>query len=70
GVRVYPSEANFIMIELTEKPPAEVFNGLLAGGILIRNISSYPGLARCLRITVGQPADNRAFIRALREVME
>ncbi len=69
GVRVYPSEANFILIELAERKPDEVFRALLERGILVRNISNYPGLSRCLRLTVGLRADNEALAAALREVL-
>jgi len=69
GVRVFPSQANFILIELSGKTPQAVFEALLARGILVRNISNYPGLSRCLRLTVGLRADNEALAASLREVL-
>ena len=69
GIRPLASETNFILIECGEKPAAEVFNGLLKLGVLIRNVSGYPGLSRYLRITVGKPAENEALIAALEEVL-
>ncbi|HUU30230.1 MAG TPA: histidinol-phosphate transaminase [archaeon] len=68
GLKVFPSETNFVMIECNAKSPAEIFEGLLSRGILVRDISKYQGLGRCLRITVGPPRDNDAFLEALREV--
>ncbi len=53
GVKVYPSQANFLLIELTDKAPADVFQAVYAEGVLIRNVSSYPRLGRCLRVSVG-----------------
>ena len=69
GVKVYPSEANFVLVEFNKKRPEEVFGALLERGILVRNISNYPGLSRCLRITVGPEADNRALVAAMGEVL-
>lgn len=70
GLKVFPSEANFILVELSGRSPGEVFDSLLARGILVRNISNYRGLSRCLRLTVGLREDNEALVAALREVME
>ena len=69
GVKPYPSEANFILAEFGKISPGEVFQGLLERGILVRNISNYPNLARCLRITVGRPEENQELIGALKEVL-
>jgi histidinol-phosphate aminotransferase len=69
GIKACPSEANFILVELESKKPGAVFEALLEKGILVRNISNYPGLSRCLRVTVGPPEDNRALVAALGEVL-
>ncbi|MEW6183509.1 MAG: histidinol-phosphate transaminase [Bacillota bacterium] len=67
GVETFPSRANFILFR-TGLPAAAVYEGLLEREILIRNVES-PGLDRCLRVNVGTPAENRAFIDALRAVL-
>jgi histidinol-phosphate aminotransferase len=69
GVIVYPSAANFLLFETTEKRPADVFDSLLADGILIRNVSSYPMLERGLRVSIGTPAENTEFLKALRKAV-
>jgi histidinol-phosphate aminotransferase len=69
GLKPYPSEANFILAESEGITPEEVFDALLARGILVRNISNYPNLGRCLRITVGRPEENEELIVALKEVL-
>jgi histidinol-phosphate aminotransferase len=69
GIIVYPSAANFILFETTEKPPAAVFDSLLADGILIRNVSSYPMLERGLRVSIGTPSENTEFLDALRKAV-
>ncbi|MEA2063884.1 MAG: histidinol-phosphate transaminase, partial [Gemmatimonadota bacterium] len=69
GVKVFPSEANFLLVEFSTKTPDDMFNALLETGILVRNISNYPGLSHCLRITVGPGEDNRALVKALAGVL-
>jgi histidinol-phosphate/aromatic aminotransferase/cobyric acid decarboxylase-like protein len=69
SLTVYPSEANFLLFETKEKTPKEIFNALLARGILIRDVSSYPMLSRGLRVTVGKPEENREFLTVLREAL-
>ena len=48
---------------------AEVWKGLVERSVLVRDCSSWPRLAGCLRVTVGTPAENDAFLAALREVL-
>jgi histidinol-phosphate aminotransferase len=64
GVKVYPSEANFFLIEVPVEPKL-IFEDLYGQGILIRDVSSYPMLSRCLRISVGTPDENNRFLSAL-----
>ncbi len=69
GLRVYPSRANFLLVELEKADPKAVFEAVYRRGILIRDVTSYPRLSRCLRISVGSEEENGALLRALREVM-
>ena len=65
----YRSEANFILFESGQKTPRQIFDALLAKGILIRDVSSYPMLGRGLRVTVGKPEENQEFLTALQEAL-
>ena len=65
GVKPYPSKANFILFELVGADPKAVFEALYADGVLIRDVTSYPRLGRALRVTVGNPAENDAFLTSL-----
>ena len=68
GVAVYPSVANFIVIRLDLAGPTatDVFEGLKAAGILIKNLSGQGGvLANCLRITVGSISENNQLLKGL-----
>jgi histidinol-phosphate aminotransferase len=38
---------------------------MLRRGVLVRDVTSYPRLERCLRVTVGTPEENDAFLHAL-----
>lgn len=69
GVHVYPSGANFLLLEFRDRSPGEVFRELLADGILVRDVSGMPMLERCLRITIGLPGENDAVIRSLRRIL-
>jgi histidinol-phosphate aminotransferase len=47
-----------------------VFAALKASGILIKNLGGgNPLLRDCLRVTVGTPAENEAFLAALRQAL-
>ena len=65
GVKAYPSRANFILIELQGADPKAVFEALYRRGVLVRDVTSYPMLERCLRVSVGSEEENEAFLRAL-----
>ena len=66
GITVYPSDANFILFRVAPGRADSLFAGLREAGILIKNLhGSAPALADCLRVTVGQPEENRAFLEAL-----
>ncbi|WP_331127952.1 histidinol-phosphate transaminase [Longimicrobium sp.] len=72
GLRVYPSDANFILfrVEAPGVAHTEVFDRLLEDhGVLVRDVSKYPMLDRCLRVNAGTPAENDAFLDGLRSIM-
>lgn len=71
GCRVWPSQANFIMFRLPEDslPADEFFERLLAAGIIIRQLKSYD-LPDNLRVSVGNPAENRKFIAAMKKILQ
>jgi histidinol-phosphate aminotransferase len=68
-VDVWPSGANFVLLRPRRRRGQEVWEGLLARSVLVRNCSSWPRLADCLRVTVGTPAENDAFLDALAAVL-
>lgn len=60
---IYSSDANFLLVRFEN--PDEVYERLLAGGVIVRNRSRVPGCEGCLRITVGTPAENDRLLRLL-----
>ena len=63
GFEVFDSEANFL---LARHPRCvEIRQGLANGGVLVRDVSRYPGLANCMRIGIGGGPALRATRRAL-----
>ena len=66
GVRVFPSEANMILLRVPDA--RQTFETLKKRKILVKNVSAlHPLLANCLRLTVGTPDENRQLLAALQE---
>ena len=66
GITPFPSKANFILFRVPVGRADEIFDALKEGGVLIKKLhgSSEP-LQDCLRVTVGSPDENAAFIAGL-----
>jgi histidinol-phosphate aminotransferase len=62
GLKVIPSDANFILFGGFAQSSHELWEKLLAEGVLIRDV----GLAGYLRVTIGNEAENQAFLKALK----
>jgi histidinol-phosphate aminotransferase len=61
--KIYPSEANFILIEVDDANKR--YEELIKNGIVVRNRSSQLHCENCLRITVGTPSENTQLITLL-----
>jgi len=66
GVKVYPSEANFILLQI--KNSKEVYKRLINEGILVRELSST--IKNAIRVTVGTKDENDEFLKTLRRILE
>ncbi len=70
GITVYPSAANFILFKTKQNQASIIFEQLKKHGILIKNLSPQGGLLiDCLRVTIGKPEENKAFINALSAII-
>lgn len=61
---VYPSDANFLLVKVTDA--GAIYDYLIANGVIVRNRSSQPGCADCLRITVGTHDENLRILDLMR----
>lgn len=66
GFEFIPSQGNFVTFD-TRQNAAELYQKLLAKGVIVRPISPY-GMPQHLRVSIGLPEENAAFLQALKEV--
>lgn len=64
-LRVYPSDANFLLIKVEDA--CGMYDFLVRNGVMVRNRSSLPGCSNTLRITVGTSGENERVIRLVNE---
>ncbi len=62
GLRYVPSHGNFILVEVGDA--GRINEALLKQGVIVRAVGNY-GLPTWLRITIGLPEENAAFLAAL-----
>jgi histidinol-phosphate aminotransferase len=67
GFTVLPSLANFVTFD-TRAAGRDVFRRLLARGVIVRPLDPY-AMPTFLRVSVGTPAENAAFLAALDAVL-
>ncbi len=64
GLRAIPTNANFIYFETEEN--ADVVSGRMqAEGVIVRSLAPW-GIENGIRVTIGTPEQNEAFLRAVR----
>jgi len=63
--RVFPSDANFLLVECHDA--GRFFAASKSAGLIVRDFSSYPGLANCLRISIGTPEQNQRLLAAVEQ---
>lgn len=68
-IHVTPSGANFILFRPLTVGGRELWQRLLDRSVLVRDCSGWPRLTDCLRVTVGTPDENDAFLDALQEAL-
>lgn len=70
GVEAFRSDANFILFRTPPGRAAELHAAMRERGVLVKNIGATDGpLADCLRVTVALPAENAAFLAALKAAL-
>ncbi|MBC7566802.1 MAG: histidinol-phosphate transaminase [Pedobacter sp.] len=64
--KVYPSDANFILVEVAHA--LNTYNALVEKGIIIRDRSKVTLCEGCLRITIGTAQENEILLNALKNI--
>jgi histidinol-phosphate aminotransferase len=68
GLTVVPTEANFLLFGPFSSP-SQTWQQLLDHGVLVRDVSTGPGLAGWLRVNAGTGPETSAFLDALASVV-
>ena len=61
---IYPSDANFLLVEVTDAD--YIYNSLVKQQIITRNRNNV--VNNCIRITVGNPQENKLLVKALNAI--
>ncbi len=69
GIKPWPSQANFILIQLPTGRGKEIYDGLCSRGIFLRDYDS-PRLRDHLRMSVGLPNETDAVVTALSDLVK
>ncbi len=71
GLEFVPSSGNFVLVRVGDDDDAgaRVNVALLRQGVIVRPVGNY-GLPRWLRVTIGLPDENAAFIAALERALQ
>jgi histidinol-phosphate aminotransferase len=62
--QVFPSDANFVLFRLAEKAQ-EAYKTMADGGVVTRFRGNEIHCNGCIRVTIGTPSENQAFLAAL-----
>jgi histidinol-phosphate aminotransferase len=66
--KIHPSQANFLLVKV---PAAnQVYEQLIENKIIVRNRAKVQLCENCLRISVGTRDENKAFIKALKAILD
>lgn len=68
-ITVYPSYANFLLVKLIKGDVNILVDALKSKGIIVKDVSSYPLLNNCFRVTIGNINMNNIFLDALGEIL-
>ncbi|AJQ96499.1 histidinol-phosphate transaminase [Gynuella sunshinyii] len=69
-LKVWPSEANFLLIRAKQQSAAELHSQLKEHGILVKLLDGvHPLLENCLRINVSSESENAALLSALGKLL-
>lgn len=68
--KVWPSEANFVLVRTAAGEARTVFDSLKKQNVLIKCLDgTHPLLKDCLRLTIGTPAENQTLLEAMEKAL-
>lgn len=67
-VKVFPTDANFLIFRVDEA--YSVYQKLAEKGVIVRFRGNEPHCENCIRLTIGTPEENEAFLNALNEILQ
>ena len=68
GLKYFPSQANFILVDL-QRDAQKCFENLLRKGVILRPVGNY-GFSQYIRISVGTADENKKAVAALETVLK
>lgn len=68
GLKVFPSDANFLLFKIPGA--SQIQKSLQENGVVIRDRSSMPMLADCLRVSIGTQSQNDRFLEELEKLIK
>lgn len=71
GLEYVPSYGNFVLLKVgsTDDAGLKVFDALQRLGVIVRPVNNY-GLPQWLRVSIGLPEENKAFLQALPQALK
>ena len=66
--KIWRSDANFLTFRVADAKA--IYQGLVAQGVIVRDVSHYPGLTQCLRVSVGTPIENQTFLKSMAQLLK
>jgi histidinol-phosphate aminotransferase len=71
GFPVFPSGANFVMVDVAPWTSDEMMWLLAEQGVIVRSCASFPGLPdHYIRVSVGEDWENERFLTAISSIRE
>ncbi|KAF1078484.1 histidinol-phosphate transaminase [Methanogenium sp. MK-MG] len=68
---VVPGGANFVMVDVAPQKADDVVTELAKKGVIVRSCASFPGLPdHYIRVSIGEPWENEAFIAAITDIYQ
>lgn len=67
GITPFPTDSNYVTFRCPNS--GWLFRELKKQGVIVRDVADENRLKNCLRVTVGTPEENTAFLRAIRSIV-